>query len=71
LIDVGDRKLHVHCTGSGSPTVVLEAGASSFAIDFALVQAEIAETNRVCSYDRAGNGRERSCRNVPERSMCS
>jgi pimeloyl-ACP methyl ester carboxylesterase len=56
LIDLGDRKLHVHCTGSGSPTVVLEAGASSFALDFSLVQPEIAQTNRVCSYDRAGIG---------------
>jgi pimeloyl-ACP methyl ester carboxylesterase len=56
LIDLGDRKLHVHCTGSGSPTVVIEAGASSFALDFSLVQPEIARTNRVCSYDRAGFG---------------
>jgi pimeloyl-ACP methyl ester carboxylesterase len=56
LIDLGDRKLHVHCTGSGSPCVVIEAGASSFALDFSLVQQEIAQTNRVCSYDRAGIG---------------
>ena len=57
LIEVtGGRKLHVHCTGQGSPTVVFEAGASSFAIDFALVQPEVAKTNRVCSYDRAGHG---------------
>lgn len=34
LIDVGGRKLHVHCTGAGAPTVVIEAGASSFALDF-------------------------------------
>ncbi|HEX5107692.1 MAG TPA: alpha/beta hydrolase [Vicinamibacterales bacterium] len=56
LVDVGGRKLHLHCTGSGSPTVVLEAGASAFAIDWALVQPEIARTQRVCSYDRAGSG---------------
>jgi pimeloyl-ACP methyl ester carboxylesterase len=56
LVDIGGRKLHLHCTGSGSPTVILEAGASSFAIDWALVQPEIARTNRVCSYDRAGMG---------------
>jgi pimeloyl-ACP methyl ester carboxylesterase len=56
LVDIGGRKLHLHCTGSGSPTVILEAGASSFAIDWALVQPEIARTNRVCSYDRAGHG---------------
>ena len=26
LIDVGGHRLHLHCTGSGSPTVVLEPG---------------------------------------------
>ena len=57
LVDVGGgRRLHVNCTGSGSPTVVLEAGASSFAIDWSLVQPEVARTQRVCSYDRAGSG---------------
>jgi pimeloyl-ACP methyl ester carboxylesterase len=70
LIDVGGRRLHVNCTGpsgrtgptADSPsdrtglTVILEAGASSFAIDWELVQGEIARTYRVCSYDRAGSG---------------
>jgi pimeloyl-ACP methyl ester carboxylesterase len=56
LVDIGGRKIHMVCTGSGTPTVILEAGASSFAIDWTLVQAEIARTNRVCSYDRAGSG---------------
>jgi pimeloyl-ACP methyl ester carboxylesterase len=37
-------------------TVVIEAGASSFAIDFALVQPEVATATRVCAYDRAGSG---------------
>jgi pimeloyl-ACP methyl ester carboxylesterase len=66
LIDIAGRKLHVNCTGSGpatdgpskrtGPTIVLEAGASSFAIDWSLVQPAIARTSRVCSYDRAGSG---------------
>ena len=56
LVDIGGRRLHLHCTGRGTPTVVIEAGASAFAIDFALVQPEIAGTTRVCSYDRAGSG---------------
>jgi pimeloyl-ACP methyl ester carboxylesterase len=56
LVDVDGRKLHLFCTGSGSPTVVFEAGASSFAIDFSLVQADLARTSRVCSYDRLGHG---------------
>jgi pimeloyl-ACP methyl ester carboxylesterase len=56
MVDVGGRQFHVNCTGSGSPTVILEAGASSFAIDWTLVQPAISKTNRVCSYDRAGMG---------------
>lgn len=54
-IDRG-RRLHLLCTGQGSPTVVIEAGASSFAIDFTLVQRELQMSHRVCSYDRAGMG---------------
>jgi len=56
LVDIGGRRLHLHCTGSGSPTVVIEAGASSFSIDFSLVQPGVSKTTRVCSYDRAGSG---------------
>ena len=57
LVDVGSgRRLHVLCSGQGAPTVILEAGASSFAIDWTLVQREVAKTNRVCAYDRAGMG---------------
>jgi hypothetical protein len=33
LVDIGGRKLDPNCTGSGTPTVILEAGASSFALD--------------------------------------
>jgi pimeloyl-ACP methyl ester carboxylesterase len=56
MVDIGGRKLHLVCSGTGSPTVILEAGASSFAIDWTLVQRDITRTNRVCSYDRAGDG---------------
>jgi hypothetical protein len=38
LVDIGGRKIHMICKGSGSPTVILEAGASAFAIDWTLVQ---------------------------------
>jgi pimeloyl-ACP methyl ester carboxylesterase len=56
LVDVGGRRLHLYCTGAGSPMVILESGASSFALDWALVQPEVARVTRVCSYDRAGYG---------------
>jgi pimeloyl-ACP methyl ester carboxylesterase len=54
LIDIGGRKLHLHCSGKGSPTVILMAGGGAFSIDWALVQPRVAENTRVCSYDRAG-----------------
>ena len=56
LMDVGGRNLHINCSGTGSPTVVLEGGGGAFAIDWALVQPRVAESTRVCSYDRAGLG---------------
>jgi pimeloyl-ACP methyl ester carboxylesterase len=56
LIDVGGRKLHLFCSGKGSPTIILEAGGGAFAIDWFLVQSGIESTTRVCSYDRAGLG---------------
>jgi len=57
LFDVGGgRRMHLLCTGQGSPTVVFEHGASAFAIDFALVQSELQKSHRVCSYDRTGSG---------------
>jgi pimeloyl-ACP methyl ester carboxylesterase len=54
LVDLGGYRLHLHCTGQGTPTVVLSAGAGDFATDWALVQPEVAKHTRVCSYDRSG-----------------
>src|SRR5260370_24104603 len=54
LIDIGGRRLHLYCTGKGSPTVILMAGGGAFSIDWALVQPKVAQDTRVCSYDRAG-----------------
>ena len=56
LVDIGQRRMHLVCVGTGSPTVILESGASSFALDWALVQPAIGRTTRVCAYDRAGYG---------------
>jgi len=56
LIDIGGRKLHLHCTGRDTPTVILVAGGGAFSIDWTLVQRRVEGTTRVCSYDRAGLG---------------
>jgi pimeloyl-ACP methyl ester carboxylesterase len=56
LFTVEGRQMHLYCTGSGSPTVILEAGAYSFSSEWYWVQRQLETTNRVCAYDRAGNG---------------
>ena len=56
LVDVGHRRLNLYCTGSGSPTVVLDSGLGRDMFDWHHVQSRIARHTRVCSYDRAGMG---------------
>jgi pimeloyl-ACP methyl ester carboxylesterase len=56
LVDVGGYSLMLNCTGSGSQTVILEAGWSDLSVEWRTVQPEIAKFARVCSYDRAGYG---------------
>jgi pimeloyl-ACP methyl ester carboxylesterase len=66
LVDIGgDRRMYLECRGTGSPTVVLEAGyrssARSWSEDFrqsgaprTMVFARVAAFARVCAYDRPG-----------------
>jgi pimeloyl-ACP methyl ester carboxylesterase len=57
LVDVGGHRLHILCSGSGEPAVILENGlGSSGLVGWSLVQPEVAKFTRVCSYDRAGTG---------------
>jgi pimeloyl-ACP methyl ester carboxylesterase len=56
LVDVGGYRLHIQCVGTGSPTVVLDAGLSGSSLDWNLVLPELGRTTRVCAYDRAGMG---------------
>jgi pimeloyl-ACP methyl ester carboxylesterase len=55
LIDVGDHTMRISCTGSGSPTVVLEPGlGESGAMMAGWIQPGVATSTRVCVYDRSG-----------------
>ena len=57
LIDVGDHKMRISCTGSGSPTVVLEPGlGEAGAMMAGWIQPGVATSTRVCVYDRPGRG---------------
>ena len=56
LVDVGGYRLHIKCVGTGSPTVVLDAGLGGLSLAWDLVQKEMGQTTQVCAYDRAGMG---------------
>ncbi len=56
LVTVAGNGLHLNCTGTGAPTVVLEAGLGEPSLTWADVQPSLDDGVRVCSYDRAGLG---------------
>src|SRR5512141_2366742 len=56
LVDVGGYRLHINCTGTGNPTVVIVAGAGDWSTTWDVVQPEVAKMTRVCTYDRPGLG---------------
>lgn len=57
MIDVGGHRLHIHCMGTGSLTVVIDAGWGGWSASWSSwVQPDAAKTTRECTYDRAGMG---------------
>lgn len=56
LVNVSGKKMHIDCTGEGSPAVILESGLGDPYVSWRKVQPQIANLARVCSYDRAGLG---------------
>ncbi|WP_417451929.1 alpha/beta hydrolase [Kordiimonas sp.] len=58
MFDVGGYSLHIHCTGQKTdlPTVVVETGSGEASSLFHWIQAGVAKTTRVCTYDRPGIG---------------
>jgi pimeloyl-ACP methyl ester carboxylesterase len=56
LVNVGGYSLHINCVGEGSPTVILESALGAMSAHWVRVQQVVAETTRVCAYDRAGMG---------------
>lgn len=69
-VSIGDRQLFYTCSGTGSPTVVLEAGMGDTLETWVQVQGAVARFARVLTYDRAGLGqsdiplRPRTCQNM-------
>ena len=56
LVSVDGHQMHLNCAGSGSPSVVIDAGNGSFSSEWMPIQLELSATTRVCAYDRAGYG---------------
>ena len=56
LVDVGGYKMHITCSGQGSPTVILDHVGATNSAQWALIQPVVAGHTRVCAYDRAGFG---------------
>src|SRR5215207_4665778 len=47
MVDVGGYRLHINCTGEGSPTVVVEAGWGDTSASWSWVQPKVARTTRI------------------------
>ncbi len=56
LVDIGGRRINLHCMGAGEPTVILMAGLSSWSPVWYKTQPGIARMTRVCTFDRASYG---------------
>jgi pimeloyl-ACP methyl ester carboxylesterase len=56
MIDVGGHRLHLLCSGNGSPAVVFESAIAGSSLSWSVVRPSVAEFTRACAYDRAGLG---------------
>jgi pimeloyl-ACP methyl ester carboxylesterase len=56
MVDVDGHRLYLACSGTGSPTVVLENGLGEHTPSWAWIVKNVARDTRVCVYDRAGQG---------------
>ncbi|HEY6515572.1 MAG TPA: alpha/beta hydrolase [Steroidobacteraceae bacterium] len=56
FVYAGLTELNLYCVGSGSPTVVLDAGWEDWSPSWVMIQPAISRHTRTCAFDRAGNG---------------
>jgi pimeloyl-ACP methyl ester carboxylesterase len=53
----GERGLYLRCSGTGSPTVLMEGGDEDTSDSYAFAESRLAAVTRTCVYDRANLGR--------------
>lgn len=56
LVDAGGHRLHIECTGTGSPTVIADSGLNSTLDVWSRVVPGVAQFTRVCTYERLNVG---------------
>ena len=56
IYTINGYAMHMYCTGSGSPTLVLESGHGEDFTVWGKVQPSLSKVTHTCSYDRAGFG---------------
>jgi pimeloyl-ACP methyl ester carboxylesterase len=56
-MDMGGWSLYIQCKGTGSPTVVLDAGLHDSHTTWEPVEPAVARRTQTCSYDRSGLGK--------------
>ena len=66
LVDVGAYRLHLECTGTGAPTVVMEPGGGASSAILGLIAPDVARHVTVCVYDRAGKGWSDAASTAPD-----
>lgn len=50
------HRMHLHCVGTGSPTVIFDSGIGGSSHEWYELQFQLATHLRSCSYDRSGYG---------------
>jgi pimeloyl-ACP methyl ester carboxylesterase len=53
---VGGHRLHIQCSGAGTPAVIFESSLGGSSVDWCAVHPEVSRFTRAWAYDRAGAG---------------
>src|SRR5258706_8848045 len=56
LVRVNERRIHLHVTGGGTPTVGFESGMGASCLSWTLVQPPGGPFTRAVRHERAGHG---------------